>query len=78
MSKLTEDTRRHIYSDVGLNNAALDIYAAINTWLDGLISAGKLTEREGNLISRGDVARLNGEVLKAIKAHSYTQTEVSK
>lgn len=66
----------YIYSDNGLNNAASDIYTAINKWLDGLILAGKLTEREGRLISRGDVARLNGEVLKAIKAHSYTKDEV--
>lgn len=66
---------RYTYSDVGLNNASIDIYTAINKWLDELIQAGKLTESKGNLVSRGDVARLNGEVLKAVKAHSYSDSD---
>lgn len=38
---------------------SVDIYVAIDGWLDEMIEKGKLKMRDGNMITRGDIGQLN-------------------
>ncbi len=38
---------------------SVEIYVAIDGWLDQMIEKGKLKMRDGNMITRGDIGQLN-------------------
>lgn len=62
-------------SDVGLHYAQFDVYTEINKWLDDLVLAGKISKKNGDRISRGDVGKLNGAILEVYKKHMFTEEE---